>query len=475
MRARRTCRRFPGAALAALLAAAIAGCALNPPPTTDELRNEALPHTSLPAEWRAGGVPIPVVDRWLASFDDPALSALVDEALAYNANLQVAAARVEQAAGYVKVANASLLPSVGVFAAGGGKSGGSGGLDGIWLNASLELDVWGRVRYGRAAAEAQSEAVAADYAYARQSLAATVAKAWFLAIEAALQRGIAQDVLRSSESLLRLAQERLRVGSGNEQAVAEARVSVGGYRDALRQIELAREQALRALELLLGRYPAAEIRVAEQLAPMPPPMPVGTPSQLLERRPDVIAAERRVAAAFSRVGEARAAQLPRISLTAGGSSVSSDLINLKDTSNPIWSFGGNLIAPLYQGGALRAQVEIRSAEQKQAVAEYARTGQRAFGEVEGALAAESALRERDAILEATIRDSERALELARIQYRVGAVDLRAVEQNQLALYSARTARLRVRAEKLAQRVNLYLALGGGFDLPAMEPVATQGK
>ena len=107
---------------------------------------------------------------------------------------------------------------------------------------------------------------------------------------------------------------------------------------------------------------------------------------------------------------------------------------LKDTSNPIWSFGANLLAPIYQGGALRAQVEIRSAEQKQAVAEYARTGQRAFGEVENALAADNALRERDAILEAAIRDSERALELAQIQYRVGSVDLRAVEQNQLSLY-----------------------------------------
>ena len=463
--------------LAAALAAAVAGCALNPPPTSDELQKQALPHTTVPMAWKAGlGVlaMAPVADRWLASFDDPALSALVTEALAYNADLQVAAARVEQAAGYVKVAGASLLPAVGVFAMGGGKSGGSGGLDGIWLNASLELDIWGRVRYGRAAAEEQSAAFAADYAYARQSLAATVAKAWFLAIEAGLQRAIAEDAARSADALLRVAQERLRVGSGNEQAVAEARASAGTYRDRLRQIEQAREQALRALEILLGRYPAAEIAVADRLSPMPPPVPVGMPSQLLERRPDVIAAERRVAAAFDRVGEARAAQLPKISLTAGGSSVSSELIVLKDTSNPIWSLGGNLIAPLYQGGALRAQVEIRSAEQKQAVAEYARAGQRAFGEVENALAAENALRDRYVILEATVRDSARALELAQVQYRVGTVDLRAVEQNQLSLYSARIALLRVQTERLAQRVNLYLALGGGFDdLPAMEPVAAQ--
>jgi multidrug efflux system outer membrane protein len=460
--------------LAAALASAVAGCALKPPPTTDELQKQALPHTSVPAAWKAsGGTAAPVTDRWLASFDDPALSALVAESLTYNADLQVAAARVETAAGYVKVASASLLPSVGVAGLAGGKSGGSGGLDGIWLNASLELDIWGRVRYGRAAAEAQSAAFTADYAYARQSLAATVAKSWFLAIEAGLQRAIARDALLSADALLRVAQDRFRIGNGNEQAVAEARASVGTYRDRLREIELAREQALRALELLLGRYPAAEIAVAEHLSPMPPPVPVGMPSQLLERRPDVIAAERRVAAAFDRVGEARAAQLPRISLTAGGSSISSDLIVLKDTNNPIWSFGGNLIAPLYQGGALRAQVEIRSAEQKQAVAEYARAGQRAFGELENALAAENALRDRYVILEAAVRDNARALELAQIQYRVGAVDLRAVEQNQLALYSARIALLRVQTERLAQRVNVYLALGGGFDLPAMDPVASQ--
>ena len=140
--------------------------------------------------------------------------------------------------------------------------------------------------------------------------------------------------MRSADDLLRVAQDRLRIGNGNEQSVAEARASAGTYRDRLREIEQAREQALRALELLVGRYPGAEIAVADRLSPMPPPAPVGMPSELLERRPDVIAAERRVAAAFDRVGEARAAMLPRISLTAGGSSVSSELIVLKSTRQP---------------------------------------------------------------------------------------------------------------------------------------------
>lgn len=459
--------------LAACFAAALAGCVLNTPPDRDELQKQALPNTAVPAAWKtAGGSASPVADRWLATFNDPALSALVTEALAHNADLQVAAARVEQAAGYLKVAGASLLPSVGIAGRTGGKSGGDGGgLEGIFLNASLELDVWGRVRYGEAAADAQAASVAADYAYARQSLAAMVAKSWFVAIEAGLQQSIARDMLRAAESLLKLAQERLRIGNGNEQAVAEARATVANYRDGLRQIDQSREQALRALESLLGRYPAAEIKVAQSLSPMPPPVPAGMPSQLLERRPDVIAAERRVAAAFNRVGEARAAQLPRISLTAGGSDVSSDLFVLQSTSNPVWSFGANLVAPLYQGGALRAQVEIRTAEQKQAVAQYARAGQRAFSDAEGALSAEKALRERDVLLDAAVRDNERALELAQIQYRVGAIDLRAIEQRQLALYASRTSRLRVQSERLAQRVNLHLALGGDFDEPPSSPVA----
>ena len=158
MRAAHACRWT----LAAAFAAAATGCALHPPPTADDLKRDALPHTTLPSAWKGGGVTAPVPDRWLATFDDPALSALVAEALVYNADLQVAAARVEQAAGYVKVASGALWPSVGVAAMGGGKSGGSGGLDGVWLNASLEIDVWGRLRYGSAAAEAQSAAVTAD-------------------------------------------------------------------------------------------------------------------------------------------------------------------------------------------------------------------------------------------------------------------------------------------------------------------------
>ena len=193
------------------------------------------------------------------------------------------------------------------------------------------------------------------------------------------------------------------------------------------------------------------------------------PSELLERRPDVVAAERRVAAAFYRTEEAKAARLPRISLTAAVTSISSELFVLKQQDNPIWSVGASLVAPLFLGGQLQAQVEIRTAEQKQAGAEYGRIGARAFGEVENALSAGFALDAREAILRQAVAENERALELANVRYRVGSGDLRGVLQQSLALYGAQVSLIRVRSERLVQRVNLYLALGGSFEERPPEP------
>jgi outer membrane protein TolC len=184
-----------------------------------------------------------------------------------------------------------------------------------------------------------------------------------------------------------------------------------------------------------------------------------------------VAAERRVAAAFYRVEESKAARLPRISLTAAVTSISSELFVLKQQDDPVWSLGASLLQPLFLGGQLQAQVEIRTAEQKQAVAEFGRVGARAFGEVENALSAGFALEDRERLLEQAVADNARALELANIRYRVGSGDLRAVQQQSLALYAARTALLRVQSERLVQRVNLYLALGGSFDERRPEPQA----
>jgi outer membrane protein TolC len=170
-----------------------------------------------------------------------------------------------------------------------------------------------------------------------------------------------------------------------------------------------------------------------------------------------------VAAAFNNVAEAKAARLPRISLTASATAVSSDLVVLQSHANPVLSLGGSLLAPIFSGYALEAQVDIRAAEQNLAIAQYGTVAQRAFGEVEGALSAEFASDQREEILTRSVASNARALELAQVRYKVGSSDLRSVLQQNVALYGARTALLHVQSDRRIQRVNLYLALGGNFE------------
>jgi outer membrane protein, multidrug efflux system len=451
---------------AGLVAMIAAGCVLKDPPDAAAIKAQMLPAIE-PPQWTAPGAGAgDVSGNWLATFNDERLTAAVAEAIAHNADLAAGAARVEQAQLHAKLAGARLYPSVDFLARGGAKLSGDGsGIQGAVVTANWELDLWGRVRYGRAASAAQAGAAGADFEYARQSIAALVAKSWFLAIEADLQIQATREALRASEELIRLADDRVRIGAGNQEEVFVARAGVGAYRDALRQLEQSRAESIRALELLLGRYPAAAATTATQLPAVPAAVPAGLPSQLLERRPDVIAAERRVAAAFNRIQEAKAARLPAIALTTGVSAISSDLFVLKDHSNPVWNLGANLLMPLFQGGALKTQVEIRTAEQKQALAEYASVGMRAFGEVESALSAELTAREREQILTQTLGDNQQALGIVQTQFKVGTTDLRFVEQRQLALNATRSGIIRMQAEQRVQRVNLHLALGGSFEPP----------
>jgi NodT family efflux transporter outer membrane factor (OMF) lipoprotein len=458
-------RARPAAALAAAAAWSIAtsGCALSPAPEREDLNREAFGFTEPPAAWSTPADAGAVEGGWLAAFDDPQLAALVEEALAHNPDLRAAGFQVERAAAAVRIAGGSIYPAVNLIGR-TSTSDGSGAepLNAAILSASWELDLWGRVRYGQRAAEEQFAAAEADYLYARQSLAALVVRSWLLACEASLQAALAADSLAGAEKLLSLAMDRQRVGIGSEVEVATARASRDDFRDALRRLEYGKEQSLRALELLLGRYPATELEAADRLPALVEAAPAGVPAELLERRPDLVAAERRVAAAFSRTGEAQAARLPRLTLSASGSYLDSDILVLKDRDNPVWGLGLGLVMPIYAGGALAAQVELRTVEQQAAVAQYASTGLKAFGEVEDALAAEAAAADRVTILESQVRDRGRALELEEVRYRVGNADLRSVTQQQLSLYASRSTLLRMQSERLAQRVALYLALGGDF-------------
>jgi NodT family efflux transporter outer membrane factor (OMF) lipoprotein len=469
-----TVRNRTPVAVACLMA--LAGCAVQPPPAPDAVRRDALQGTEVRASWAAtqgaGGDAAAgqVQDQWLATFNDPQLTAFVSEAVGSNPDLRVAAARVEQSAAYATSARAALYPWLNLLGTGGIKAGGgadlSSALQGIMLAASWEADLWGRLRYGRNAADDAYASARADYEFARQSLAAQVARSWFTAIETKLQLEAMESMAASARALVALAQDRARVGSGSERDVALARAGLGTVEDATRQARLAHAQAVRSLEVILGRYPSTELGVAAHLPDMPGPVPVGMPLEMLERRPDIVAAERRVAAAFNRVGEAKAARLPTISLNASVSALSSDVLQLQDDfENPTAGAGGRIFAPIYQGGALRAQVELRTAEQKEAVAAYGGRVLRALQDVENALSASAILAERVAILQQVLADQRRALELDQRSYEVGRTDMRAVQQQQQQVQAAQVDYLRARSEELAQRVNLHLVLGGSFAEP----------
>jgi NodT family efflux transporter outer membrane factor (OMF) lipoprotein len=459
-------------ALPALLA--LSACALAPQPPRDDVVKQAMSNVRTPAQWVAPGAGAgTVADNWLATLREPQLDALVIEAVAYNADLRIAAARVDAAAAYLAAAKSPAWPQVNAVARGGGKmSGDSSGLSGVGLFASWELDLWGRVRSAARSSELQYDSALLDAEYARQSIAALTAKGWIVAIEARLQKAQADDSLQAAEQLAALTRDRLRVGSGDEYDVATAQAYVESLRDTVRSLDLAYTNALRALETLIGRYPGASVVVNAQLPAWPGDIPGGLPSELLERRPDVVAAERRVAAAFYRTEEAKAARLPKITLVANLTSIDSELFVLQNRNNPVFSAGAGLLQPVFLGGLLQAQVDVRTAEQQAAIAEYGKLGIRVFGEVEGALAASSTAREREQILARAVRDNQRALELANIRFRVGTIDLSSVRQQQIALYAARVALLRMQSERLIQRVNLYLALGGSFEATNAPPEKT---
>lgn len=442
----------------------ITACAtkLDEPPGHEELLGESLPETTvIPAEWTAPeGDTGAVDDGWLADFNDPQLEMLVAEALdAQNPNMRLLSAQVDRAEAMARLGNAALQPTVMLGAdlsETGGNKAVSGTSSSAGVTVSWEADVWGRVRAGASAADESFRASVADFEFARQSLAASVARTWYLATELRMQEHLAGEVVGISAELLRLVEAKHKVGQVTMQDVYLARADLNSAEDALRQAIGGQQQARRALEILLGRYPAAEIQTADELVPVPPPVPAGIPVDLLQRRPDLLASERRVAAAFYLSEEARLARLPSFTLTAtlGGNNDLNDLIG---------NLGAGMVAPLFTGGALEAQLDAANADQKSAIAAYGLTLLTALEEVETDLSQEQLLLERERFLAASASNYESAWRLAEKRFDVGEIDLLSVLQMQASWVGARIALLHVRNQRLAQRIDLHLALGGSFE------------
>src|SRR5688572_9934618 len=441
-------------------------CAVkNPPPPADLLKS-ALTATPVQPAW-TGAAPVAgsVETDWIRTFGDPQLEALVEEGLRNNLDLQAAAYRVEAAAGLVVQARSLLYPQLSLI--GGFGAVGRGDQDvfekyGIVGEASWELDLWGRVRAQAASATASRQAVEADLLYARQSLAATIAKVWYQAITTERLRLTAGNGMKVYNELLHLVSVKKTVGSVGQQDVVLAGADLDRARRREREFSSSKQQVTRGLELVLGRYPSAELALAADVAAVPPPVPDGLPAELLERRPDLVAAERRVAAAFHAIQSAKAARLPKIALTASGGRSTNDLFYLLGVSPNFWQTGVGSLAPIFTGGQLRAQVDIATAEQRAALALFGQAALRAFSDVETSLANERLLEDQQRYLEGVVAQESEGLRLRQVRYKVGATDLLSVLDLQNRLLNAQLDLVVVRNERLANRIGLHLALGGGF-------------
>ena len=451
----------------------LTGCAVKLPE-----RGRAAP--SFPARWQTAGLSTNVpLSEWWKQFGDESLNRLVSESLGRNHDLQMAAARLEQARLRARIAGAELMPQVNASLEGSKQRnnfiglplpGGGGVLTSrsesyrFSLATSWELDLWGRIRAGQLVAAAGSETSRAELAAARHSLAGQVVKVWLALTEARQQEGYAlatMGVLKITAGQVRVRYE-LGIRPGLDLRLAEANLARAGA--VVQQWRVAMEQARRQLEVLLGRYPTGRLRARSALPDMVPGVPVGLPSDLLMRRPDLHAARTRLAGADARIAQARAELYPKISLTASGGTSSDELENLMNNHLLVWSFGANLVQPLFAGGRLRANVKLREARAVEEVIRYRGIVLNAFSEVETSLALMGSLMERESRLSVAEGASREALRLAEDRYSRGLESFVTVLDAQRRVTEMQSQRVAVRRQRLENRVNLHLALGGGFGM-----------
>lgn len=445
-----------------------ASCAVKqPPPPTDALKTVLPQTTALPVFYKETSRVAGIVNTaWVETFNDSQLDALVLEGLQNNLELKAATSRIDAAAGLATQARSLLYPQVAISGA-AGLVGRDDVKDrsGINGNFNLELDLWGRVRAQAASAAAAQQSVESDLLFARQSLAASVSMLWFNTIAAERLRLTAQDAITIYGDLLRLVQTQNSIGQVGQEEVNLAGADLDRARRLERNYASSRQTIVRGLEVLVGRYPSAELSAAPDLPPMPGPVPEGLPAELLTRRADLVAAERAVAAAFHLIQVAEAARLPRIALTGSGGISTSELLRLANVPASFWQFGADMLAPLFTGGALQAQVKIANADQQATLALYGQAVLRAFNEVETTLANEQLLADEQRFLESVLAQDTEAVRLGRLRYTAGATDLLHVLQLQAKQLSTRFDLIGLQNERLANRVALHLALGGGFEPP----------
>jgi multidrug efflux system outer membrane protein len=437
-------------------------CAVNPPIAGKDLRKQALPQLSIPNQFSAGvNTGSQLDDAWLKQFNDSELEALVAEALKNHPDVRIIAARRLQAEALIDAAGGAQYPGLGVVGNTGGKVGSSGsGLTGYYIGANWELDLWGRVRTALAGAKQNAKALNAEQDAARLSLIGTLTKTVWLARGFQEQARLSQENADAAKRYAQLTEIREQIGASSKNDVAFARTSAAQAHEIALISKQARDQSLRAVEILVGRYPQATLLKSTQLPALPPPIASGIPTDILERRPDIIAAEARVNSAFYTASEKRLARLPKISLTAGFGYINSEVFSLINGPTSSLGLGANVMMPLFQGGAIEAQIAYQNAEAQAALANYGKVVLNAFNDVENALNGEMTWRERSVLLNTQLQEQKQILRRIEQEFTIGRVDQRQIQQQKIKTNSTEISFRQGQVDALTQRVNLYLALGG---------------
>jgi NodT family efflux transporter outer membrane factor (OMF) lipoprotein len=413
---------------------------------------------------------------WWQSFNDTMLDSIITLALQNNYNLKSAAAVLEAAQAQATIAGAELFPSV------------NAGADAlrrkqslvtfpeqirrvitnpvstyaVSANISWEIDLWGRVRSLRSAAGANTQASQAEFEGFKISLTAQTIKAWFAAIEAKKQYQLSVSNMESYQ----LSQERIfaRYEKGIRPSLDYrlSRTALATAQYQMYQRQQISDVTLRQLELILGQYPAAKIRLSEQMPVQLTTIPEGIPADILNHRPDVIAAERKLAASDCNVYAAKAALFPRISLTGGLGTSTNDLKEIANPEYSIWNLGVNILQPVFQGGRLAANVTVSEARQKQAFAAYANVVLRAYAEIEAILTAEQLLLKQEEAMRMAANEAKASLELAEDRYYKGLTDIITLLDSRRQANNAFSQLFSIQRQRLENRVDFFVAMGGGF-------------
>lgn len=408
---------------------------------------------------------------WWQGFGSTELTAMIEQAGRDSPDLAAALARIEQAEAQSRSAASSLFPSLGAGGSATRSTSNPGGQGTVVrttyqgnLQAAYQLDLLGRYRAEAAAGRTRLEATQYDYEAAALTLNASIAAGYFQVLALRDRLRLTGEQLRSAEGILGLLEQQARIGVISDLELAQQRNAIATQRASLQGLTQSEREALATLAVLLGRLPSGFTANARSLDELRAPAVVaGLPSELLQRRPDIRSAEAGLRAANFDIGSARAARFPSIQLTASGGTTSDVLSNLLSPGSFLTSLAAGLTAPIFEGGRLEAQEDASRARYRELVANYSKTVLSAFRDAEVALSAADLYNRQYQFARQALDEATRAYQLAEARYRVGAVDFISVLDAQRSVFSATDSVAQANLARLSALVDLYEALGGGWD------------